>query len=203
MPNNFCVLSNHRKNFVFLQVGFQKLGYEKRKYEESYVLEGLLGKKTISLQCAGVGSRDKRNKMPISFPCMLKEEAERHCPRIRGEVDSRKGQRVRRPTSKFVHRRKENRQLEAYFHKLIILLRSRSRLHKQDLEHEKQMNARKFSMFYEEGQWPGAFNLPKLCTKGLNRGFKCFGILLSRPFTFHMSEGTATELELSRHGLQR
>ena len=75
----------HRKNFVFLQVGFQKLGYEKRKDEESYVIQSLLGKKTISVQCAGVGSRDKGNKMPVSFPCMLiKEEAERHCLRKKG-----------------------------------------------------------------------------------------------------------------------
>ena len=96
-------------------------------------------------------------------------------------MDSRTGQRVRRPTSKFVHRKKENRQLEGYFHKLIILLRGSLRFHKQDLEHEKQTNARKFSIFYEEGQWPDAFSLPKPYTKALDRGFKCFGILLSRP----------------------
>ena len=60
------------------------MGYEKRKYEKSYVIQGLLGKKTISLQCAGVGIRDKGNKMPMSFPCMLKEEAERHCLRKKG-----------------------------------------------------------------------------------------------------------------------
>lgn len=132
------------------------------------------------------GSRDRGNKMPISFPCMLKEKAERHCLRKRGGVVGRKGQCVRRPTSKFVRRKEETVSLRD-FYKLMILLHGSLRFQEQDLEQEKQISIGNFPMFYEKRQWPGVFCLPKLYTKGLDRGFgfKCFGILLPKPFISH------------------
>ena len=66
--------------------------------------------------------------------------------------------------------------LKGYFHKLIILSCGRLRFHKQDLEHEKHINARKFSMSYEERQWPGAFSLPMLYTKGIDQGILKFSV---------------------------
>ena len=129
--------------------------------------------------------------MPISFPCMLKEEPERHCLRKRGNgggvrVDSSKGHRVRRPTCKFVHRKEENRQLEGYFHKLIILLRGSLRFHKQDLEHEKHINATNFQCFMRRDS-----GLALLVCRCFIRKVSTedFGILLSWPFRFALVGG--------------
>ena len=57
----------HRANYVFLQLGFQHLAYEKREDVPSYGLESLLGKSNADIKKRTARTTFKPDLRPLSM----------------------------------------------------------------------------------------------------------------------------------------